>query len=312
MPLLMSAARYLNSLGNTAPVRTPALEKVEHLALHDRDPRAMTLHAKVLGLRKRYTDALRLIEQVMALIYPSKVPVAKDGGFGMARIEPPWRVYAWLNDKAQAQANADTKTGEVGTKTDDLLRSAALDYQDPESLVQYATARMRAGDLAMYEDCMSRAATAGKAEACRRLANFYYLTSLGRYPRRGVHETEAKTSAPVEVAAKPASSASSRTSEPSNRGKLSALLSSVFGPQPRAEYRKLALEWYELAFSHGSEQAAVVLAVLLRKDGSAARGLQLLEQIEGSSSLGPFVRRIKAQWDEQGQEIGIPPELLDV
>ncbi|KAH1272764.1 hypothetical protein KXX33_007773 [Aspergillus fumigatus] len=312
VPLLMSAARYLNSLGNTAPVRTPALEKVEHLALHDRDPRAMTLHAKVLGLRKRYTDALRLIEQVMALIYPSKVPVAKDGGFGIARIEPPWRVYAWLNDKAQAQANADTKTGEAGTKTDDLLRSAALDYQDPESLVQYATARMRAGDLAMYEDCMSRAATAGKAEACRRLANFYYLTSLGRYPRRGVHETEAKTSAPVEVAAKPASSASSRTSEPSNRGKLSALLSSVFGPQPRAEYRKLALEWYELAFSHGSEQAAVVLAVLLRKDGSAARGLQLLEQIEGSSSLGPFVRRIKAQWDEQGQEIGIPPELLDV
>ncbi|KAG2027064.1 hypothetical protein GB937_000800 [Aspergillus fischeri] len=314
VPLLMSAARYLNSLGNTAPVRTPTLEKIEHLALHDRDPRAMTLHAKILGLRKRYADALRLIEQVMALIYPSKVPVAKDGGFGMARIEPPWRVYAWLKDKAQAQANANTKTGEAGTQTDDLLRSAALDYQDPESLVQYATARMQAGDLAMYEDCMSRAATAGNAEACRRLANFYYLTSLGRYPRRGVRETEAKAkaSAPVELATKPASSASLRTSEPSNRGKLSALFSSVFGPQPRAEYRKLAIEWYDLASSHGSEQAVVVLAVLLREDGSAARGLQLLEQIEGSPSLGPLVRRIKAQWDEQGQEIGIPPELLDV
>jgi hypothetical protein len=72
------------------------------------------------------------------------------------------------------------------------------------------------------------------------------------------------------------------------------------------------MEWYELAFSHGSEQAAVVLAVLLREDGSAARGLQLLEQIEGSSSLGPLVRRIKSQWDERDQEVGIPAELLDV
>ncbi|PKX92798.1 uncharacterized protein P174DRAFT_513321 [Aspergillus novofumigatus IBT 16806] len=281
VPLLMSAARYLNSLGNSAPI---------------------------LGLRKRYADALRLIEQVMALIYPSKVPVAKDGGFGMARIEPPWRVYAWLKEKANANANANTKTGEAGTQTDDLLRSAALDYQDPESLVQYATARMQAGDLAMYEDCMSRAATAGNAEACRRLANFYYLTSLGRYPGRGVRED----TAPVEAATKPTSSASSQTSEPRDRGKFFALLSSVFGPQPRAEYRKLATEWYELAFSHGSEQAAVVLAVLLREDGSAARGLQLLEQIEGSSSLGPLVRRIKSQWDERDQVIDIPAELLDV
>ncbi|GAQ08135.1 hypothetical protein ALT_5456 [Aspergillus lentulus] len=312
VPLLMSAARYLNSLGNSAPVRTPTLEKIEHLALHDRDPRAMTLHAKILGLRKRYSDALRLIEQVMALIYPSKVPVAEDGGFSMARIEPPWRVYAWLKEKAQEQANPTTKTGEAeagaGTQTDDLLRSAALDYQDPKSLVQYATVRIQAGDLAMYEDCMSRAATAGNAEACRRLANFYYLTSLGRYPRRGVREDTAS----VEAGTKPISSASSQTSEPSNRGKFSALLSSVFGPQPRAEYRKLAIEWYELAFSHGSERAAVVLAVLLREDGSAARGLQLLEQIEGSPSLGPLVRRIKAQWDEQDQEGGVPPELLDV
>lgn len=308
----MSAARYLNSLGNSAPVRTPTLEKIEHLALHDRDPRAMTLHAKILGLRKRYSDALRLIEQVMALIYPSKVPVAKDGGFSMARIEPPWRVYAWLKEKAQEQANPTTKTGEAeagaGPQTNDLLRSAALDYQDPKSLVQYATVRIQAGDLAMYEDCMSRAATAGNAEACRRLANFYYLTSLGRYPRRGVREDTAS----VEAGTKPISSASSQTSEPSNRGKFSALLSSVFGPQPRAEYRKLAIEWYELAFSHGSERAAVVLAVLLREDGSAARGLQLLEQIEGSPSLGPLVRRIKAQWDEQDQEGGVPPELLDV
>ncbi|GIK03372.1 hypothetical protein Aspvir_007441 [Aspergillus viridinutans] len=317
VPLLMSAARYLNSLGNTAPVRTPTLEKIEHLALHDRDPRAMTLHAKILGLRKRYGDAIRLIEQVMTLIYPSKVPVAKDGGFAMARIEPPWRVYAWLKEKAKAQANSTTKTGtatadEAGTQTDDLLRSAALDYQDPESLVQYATARMQAGDLAMYEDCMSRAATAGNAEACRRLANFYYLTSLGRYPRRGVREAEAEATAPAEAATEPTSSASSQSSEPSNRGTFSALLSSVFGPQPRAEYRKLATEWYELAFSHGNEQAALVLAVLLREDGSAARGLQLLEQIEGSPSLGPLVRRIKSQWDEQDQEVGIPAELLDV
>ncbi|KAF7161824.1 hypothetical protein CNMCM5623_007289 [Aspergillus felis] len=313
VPLLMSVARYLNSLRDAAPVRTPTLEKIEHLALHDRDPRAMTLHAKILGLRKRYADALRLVEQVMALIYPSKVPVAKDGGFAMARIEPPWRVYAWLKEKANATTKTGTATAaEAGTQTDGLLRSAALDYQDPASLVQYATARMQAGDLAMYENCMSRAATAGNAEACRRLANFYYLTSLGRYPRRGVREAEAEATAPVETATKPTPSPSSQTSEPRNRGKFSALLSSVFGPQPRAEYRKLATEWYELAFSHGNEQAAVALAVLLREDGSAARGLQLLKQIEGSPSFGPLVRRIKSQWDEQDQEVGIPAELLDV
>lgn len=315
----MSAARYLRSLrDNTAPVRTPTLEKIEHLAYQDRDPRAMTLHAKILGLRKRYPEALSLIEQVMALIYPSKIPVAKDGGFAMARIEPPWHVYAWLKEKAQAQANAITKTGKAAAAVagaeagagDDLLRSAALDYNDPESLVQYATVRMQAGDLAMYEDCMRRAATAGNAEACRRLANFYYLTSLGRYPRRGVREAEATAMAPVEAATSLSSQARERNN--CNRGKFFALLSSVFGPQPRAEYRKLATEWYELAFSHGNEQAALVLAVLLREDGSASRGLQLLEQIEGSPSLGSQVRRIKAQWDDRDREVGIPAELLDV
>jgi hypothetical protein len=305
----MSAARYLRSLSdNTAPVRVPILDKIEHIAYHDRDPRAMTLHAKTLGLRKRYTEALDLIEQVMALIYPSKIPVAKDGGFAAAKIEPPWKVYAWLKEKAQAQANTSLKTkaskaaaaaaaGPEAEAGEDLLRSAALDYHDPESLVQYAAAQMQAGDLAAYEDCMSRAATAGNAEACRRLANFYYLTSLGRYPRRGVREDTA--TAPV-------------AEKPSNRGRISALLARVFGPQPRAEYRKLAMEWYGLAFSHGNEQAALVLAVLVREDGSASLGLQLLRRIEGSPSLGPLVKRIKARWDDRDQKVGIPAELLDV
>ncbi|KAF7122704.1 hypothetical protein CNMCM5793_000814 [Aspergillus hiratsukae] len=313
IPVLMSAARYLHSLrDNTAPVRTPTLQKIEHLAYHDRDPRAMTLHAKILGLRKRYAEALALIEQAMALIYPSKIPVAKDGGFAMAKIDPPWQVYSWLKEKAQANTPANTKTGKAAagaeaTAGDDLLRSAALVYHDPESLVQYAAARLQAGDLAMYEDCLRRAATAGNAEACRRLANFYYLTSLGRYPRRGVREDTA-----VDAATKSSSSPSSQTEDPSNRGKFSALLTTVFGPRPRAEYRKLATEWYELAFSHGNEQAALVLAVLLREDGSASRGLQLLEQIERSPSLGRLVRRIKAQWEDRHREVGIPAELLDV
>ncbi|EAW10429.1 uncharacterized protein ACLA_049010 [Aspergillus clavatus NRRL 1] len=288
IPTLMTASRYLRQTGDVAPVRTPVLENVETLALHDRDPRAMVVHARVLGRRGRYTEATALIEQVMRTIRPSKTPESGDGGFAMANIEAPWAVYAWLKEK----------TGDLAGR-EEVVRVAARKYLDPKALVEYAAICMRRGDLKTYEECMSQAATAGNADACRKLANFYYLTSLGRYPRRGTKETvsSAEATTPAE--------------EDKPRGLWSSI-TALFGPQSHKEYRKLALEWYELAFSHGNLAAALILSVILREDGSASRGLHFLQQIEKSPELGPLAQKIKSGWDGQRYAVDIPAEMLDV
>ncbi|THC94101.1 hypothetical protein EYZ11_006430 [Aspergillus tanneri] len=287
--VLIAASRSVKNANGAPPAGTPILEQVESLALRERDPRAMIIHATVLGRRERYGEAIALMDQVMQTIYPTKTAPAADSSLLIGDIEPPWKVYAWLKEKI----------GNV-TDLDDILRTAALEYQDPEALVKYAFVMMQQGDLEKYEEYMSKAATAGNAKACWKLANFYYLTSQGRYPRRGVKTSDS------------AADAERANNASEGRGILSAFFSSLFGAQPHHEYRGLAMEWYELAARHGSPEAALAISLLLREEGNTELSAQFFQVAVASQKLTSLIRPFRLNWENENYSPKMPTELMEV
>ncbi|KAL2000951.1 hypothetical protein VTN02DRAFT_2430 [Thermoascus thermophilus] len=278
-PIILGVSNTLKQI--TIPPRTAMFNRVEELAIEEQDPRAMVVHAKVLSQRGQYMEALDLLEEVMPRIYPTKIqpPMGEDITL-KGRIEPPWKLYAWLKEKV-----GDRKA------TDETLKMAALEYQDPEALLTYAHIMKQEGNMEMYEECLNKAATAGNPEACRKLANFYYLNYHGRFPLPGEGEGEEGKS---------------------NQSFLHRKISALFGQsRTRDDYRKLALEWYELAFNHGSRKAALILSMLLREDGHSEVGKQYLEVAESERKFLPFVKRLKENWDSKEFDVKIPMQLLD-
>lgn len=286
-PVIFRASKVLKEV--RIPARDDLFNRIEELAIHEEDPRAIVLHAKVLGQREQYQEALAVLETVMPLIYPTKMrpPVREDITMGDT-IDPPWKVYAWLKEKL-----GDQKA------TDQALKMAALVYQDPGALITYAHVMQQEGNMEMYEECMSKAATSGDPEACRKLANFYYLTYRGRFPMRDGDEAEVKDKDKSQHQKK-------------KIGFLRSKIAALFGQtRTRQDYRKLAIDWYELAFNHGSRKAAIILSMLLREDGDSEAGKHFLELAEQEPKLVPLTRRLRENWNNKEFEFKIPIQLLD-
>ncbi|KAL1967326.1 hypothetical protein VTN77DRAFT_3372 [Rasamsonia byssochlamydoides] len=275
VPTIMDALRHLNTV--RYPMRTPILDRIEEWATKDEDPRAIVLHAKILGRREQYQEALALMEKLMERIYPTKVrPVGRDDVTVRGLLEPPYQVYAWLKERV-----GDQKA------TDRVLKMAALEYQDPRALMTYADVMKLEGNMEMYEECMNKAAASGQVEACLRLANFYYLTSRGRFTPR------------------------EQKSEALNT--FGARISRFFGQsRTKNDFRKLALEWYELAFMHGSDIASLVLAVLLREDGESEQGLRFLQYADQTQKWPKAMARLRSNWDNPDFHFPIPDKLLEI
>ncbi|KAL1987514.1 hypothetical protein VTN96DRAFT_3441 [Rasamsonia emersonii] len=274
-PTLVEALRHLNAVAY--PMRTPVLDRVEEWATKDEDPRAIVVHAKVLGRREQYREALALLEKLVDKTYPTRVkPNVREDVTMLGRLEAPWELYAWLKERMGDQE-----------ATDRVLKMAALEYQDPRALVEYAHLMQTQGDLEAYEEYMNKAATAGHAEACRKLANFYYLTSLGRFTTR-----EERSEA---------------------RNAFTAFFSRLFRQsRTKDDFRELAIEWYELAIVHGSDKAALVLAILMRENGESESGLEALEVAEKSKKFPKAVKRLRDNWENPDFRFPIPEQLLDL
>lgn len=289
MATLISAARHLEKT-KTAPKPNPILARIEYLSLHARDPVAMTLHAQALMLREQYAQALALIEEVMRVIHPvtpSRTPTDKEFPAG---IRPPWRVYEEINRKMGDDAAA-ARAVEV----------AALEYQDPQALVSYARRLMQQGDLEKYEECMSKAAAAGNAEACNRLANFYFLTSLGHYPRRGEKDAPQSQLQPQQ------------RQEQQQKTTVGNWISSLFARTlSLGDYLNLAREWYELACNYGSHDAALTLSLLLRLNGNLDLGRQYLEIAAQKPELVSAIRGYRVNWDKTELTMNVDLKRLAV
>jgi TPR repeat protein len=273
IPTIVTAIRHLSSV--EYPMRTPALDKVEAWAKNG-DPRAIILHTKILGRREQYQEALALLENLMEKTYPTKVrPPFREDVTLQGILEAPWELYAWLKERVGDQE-----------ATDRVLKFAALEYQDPRALVEYAHLMQLQGNMEKYEECMNKAAASGHAEACRKLGNLYYLTFLGRFTPR------------------------EEKSESHNT--FSAKLFRFFGQsRTRDDFRKLAIDWYELAFMHGSDKAALVLSILLREDGQSEQALRYLESAEKARKFPKNVNRLRDNWDRADFSLPVPEPLLD-
>lgn len=311
------------------PPSNPVFKRLEYLAIEKKFPSAIILQAKVLGLRGQFAEGVALIEKVMEDIYPTRLPPSPADDILLGgQIPPPWEVYAWLRESLGDHS-----------ATDEIVKVAALNYQDPQALIRYAQIRKLAGDLEMYEECMSRAARAGNVEACRKLANFYYLTFHGRFPRRGERiqekpvqeETQANPNAEdtgktkktkrkevrQQQPKRPASAAPPENATKKNlptiynnlRDRVLHLLGRCHPPE---HYSMLAYNWYQLAAFNHCPKAAFVYAILCReREDNLVEGFELLQVAFQEDSLRAKAKELMDKWEDESYEPKIPVKLLD-
>lgn len=290
LPTILCAGRVVAKM-KTAPPRTPLLDKIEALALHDRDPICMTLHAHVLGFREHYTEALALIDEVMGAIYPTHLgPLPMNFNDTFPETLPqPWEVYEWLKRREGDYEAADA-----------AVERAAVEFQNPKALVAHAGRLMKRGDLEMYEECMCKAATAAHSDACRKLANFYLLTIIRRYPRRGEKDTVQQQQQQEHQEQTASSTALPWLSRLYNRS------------LPLDDYYKLAREWYELACAHGNSEAALTFALLLREEGNVELGRHYLDMAAMKPGFASSLRGYRVNWENLDVPMKVDFEKLDV
>ncbi|KAE8412823.1 hypothetical protein BDV36DRAFT_48426 [Aspergillus pseudocaelatus] len=306
-PVLYQTARYLaiTARRGTEVRQTAVLDKLEEIGRTSNDPRALQLLAQVQGRRGKYTQALELMEAVLARIHPSKkAPSGAEHSYLISEVmETPWRVYAALKEKVGDPMGAD-----------EVMRRAALEYEDPRALQDYASLLMREMDLEGYEECMSKAASSGDAMACLKLANFYYLTSKGWFPRRGVKVSEgdnAKATPKATRTVDPAKPVEEK--KPGALGKLFLFLSADV--KSHAEYRKLAMDWYELAVKHGGSRAALLLAIIEREDGNYEAAWELFRssRTDDAKEFMPTSQdELVKVWRDATFRPEVPLQLLDL
>lgn len=282
----------------------------------------MLLQAKIHIRRNELDEAQTLLEN---RILPYVTPTNRHPTFftdmvlgGM--IESPWRLYALLfakkdqlhkTEDSQAKADKQVKADNQ-VKADKALHVAAMEYSDVDALMEYAAAMMVAGDLDLYEECMLKAASAGKGEACLFIANFYYLTSYGSYPTRGerkkLKQGKAET---IEGTSKPAKPAKSTPTTwlPNPYKWIKSFFQQSLG---RKDYADLAEDWYFLAYEHGQPKAAMMMALLSRETGGYVDGMMFLRQAledDPDMQTDPKSRQRLQTWITNWYEKGFEPRL---
>ncbi|GMG08553.1 unnamed protein product [Aspergillus oryzae] len=242
-----------------------------------------------IGLTSNDPRALQLLAQHSYLI--SEV------------METPWRVYAGLKEKVGDPMGAD-----------EVMRRAALEYEDPAALQDYASLLMREMDLEGYEGCMSKAASSGDVMACLKLANFYYLTSKGWFPRRGVKVSDGDNAKAIPKPTRTVDPAKSvEEKKPGALGRFFSFLSADV--KSHAEYRKLAVDWYELAVKQGNSRAALLLAIIERENGNHEAAWELFQssRTDDAKEFMPTSQdELVKVWRDEEFRPEVPLQLLDL
>jgi tetratricopeptide (TPR) repeat protein len=242
-------------------------------------PLAMRMQADVYWDQKRYEKAIELLKQLHSRTYPSNTAVGyKDDITMQGDITAPWNRLAefYIHLDLQDKANAMMKTG-------------ALDYQDPDALMAYAFLMKEQEDWESYEQCVSIAATAGNGAACRRLGNFYYQIFQGKIP--------------------------SADGLPQNTSWFHSFFHGLLGkPRTLQDFRKLAIDWYELALLHGDKKATRNYVILCREDGRIHNALEALHSLEKRQEdwNSPNIVKLRARFDDVNFQPKIPQPWLEL
>lgn len=312
IPTCLIAAEQLQD--NVVPKDTTWNRDIAKLAAQEFPP-AMLLQAKILGLRGKHKEALDLLNSKIMphLVASPSRPMPLEDITCAGKIESPFRLsallYASLGAKLNAQGSKDAE--KYFQKSDEWTRKAALEFNDLDALVDYASLMMNQKNYDMYEESMSKAASGGSGKACFYIANFYFRTSLGEFPMR-----------------------SQRTSpnyDPNDRTTWisgSAVPSDNFlvkwwqrrtAPIETSmqEYKHLAFEWYQTAFEYRNLKAIFGLALLLRDDKQYTQAFlwmrgALEEGLEVDPLYGSKITEMMRRWYEPDYEPAIPKKMLPV
>lgn len=316
------------------PRRSVFTDQVAALAKEGYPP-AMLLEANIREKREQFSSALSLLDTMVVphlRTMPRKPPIWKDITFNGA-IEAPWPLYLRL--KSRAEHHKDVRR---------LLEIGAKDFQDPQSLYDYAKALLinnheppeknSEKNLETYEECMSKAAAAGHVPAAVCLATHYILISLNESSKRNKEEErerekeekkgkeEKKKNEKNDSRADNSAISQEGSSDNSapKRGLIEwikANLSKTEREKKRSQereayYRRLAIDWYDLAFNQNSAAAGYMLAVLFREDGRINDGLSALALAERHSQFRTVANELRGNYHKtlDDYEASIPVKLL--
>lgn len=293
----------------------PQLDVVFDLAKTGYPP-AILLQARVMYLRGEYEPAAKLLEEkVLPYLSPTaRKPMPFEDIILGGLLDDPYRLYALI----QATLGELHNSPEHRNESDNAIRTAALEYNDPTALVEYASLMMNQNNLEKYEECMSKAATAGNREACLYLANFYYLTHQGVYPTRGeqnptkANPNPAANWKPIEVNSKVEIDPIAKLS--SWQSIIKMVKNSFNRSMSRADYHRLAYEWYCLANRHGESRAGFMCALLSRDLDLVHDGRVMLEvsEMEQDPIYAKKLAELKANWYNKDYEPSVPMRMLPV
>ncbi|KAL4955979.1 hypothetical protein BDW69DRAFT_159614 [Aspergillus filifer] len=279
-PYPISEARELTQPGNSeyiARVKTLATQTgAEGDGQDNRDPQAMLIYAKYLGLLGDYKRAISLVCDVLRMIKPSFSEPSPSEDLTLGHwLESPWELFLWLERESANEDQTAAGSSENNGSNIDALRLGAIEYQDVNALRRYAQAMGHTHGIDRYEEYMGQAAAGGDKDACRHLANLYYLIYLGRYPRLGT--SASKNSRVEQHEVRLPALEQSRDAE-SSQGLIGKILS-YFGPRPYHEYLSLAEEWYKVAFAKGCVRSGNLLGQMYQHKGDIEKAEATLEQL---------------------------------
>ncbi|KAJ5189725.1 Tetratricopeptide-like helical [Penicillium cf. griseofulvum] len=292
--------RYMDSKNVDIFRNTEYMARVKDLAIKDEYPHAIILYAKLLIWRGEHEQAARLLEQkILPYLQPTRVrPAFWEDILLVDRFDSPWRMYAVAVEKEQGLEGIQSTT-----------RRAALEFHDPVAMTDYAITLLETespNKYEVYEAFVASAAFSGHSPACFYLANFYYRTSQGEFL------TEAERHSKKRENANAARSVWLRPFE-----SISNWVYTVFNqPMDHKTYRKLAIDWYELAFDKGNNEAGYILAMLYREDGDMEKSREIYKltaQMGLPTSLSKkSLVEMKDKWEDRTVNPGLPPKLLRI
>ncbi|KAJ5383389.1 hypothetical protein N7517_001300 [Penicillium concentricum] len=291
-------SRYMETKNVDIYRDNECIARVRDLALKDEFPHAIMLYAKLLIWRGEKTQAARLLEQkILPYLQPTRIrPPHWEDIMLLDSFDSPWRMYAVAVEQERGLEGIQSAT-----------RRAALEFHDPVAMTDYAVTLLETeapDKYETYETYVAAAALLGHTPACFYLANLYYRISQGEFT------TEAERSAKDREEANAARSAWLRPFEP-----IANWVYTMFNqPMDRKTYRMLAMDWYELAFDKGNNEAGYILAMLLREDGDMEKSREMYK-LTAKMGLPTSLSRkslveMRDKWEDRTFNPGLPPKLL--
>lgn len=280
--LLITVRDQLKKSGGIPPM-SKDISLLKKIAYEKDDPVALRAWADIAWRSGRKEEALEILRHLAEITYPSHMaPRYHEDITFRGTYKAPWEALAEIY-------NHEKKFDE----SDKMMEIGALIYRSPSALLGYAYLKKEKGDWEAYEQCMVTVALStddsATAEACYRLANYYYLIHKGDIPSRD------------ELAAQ--------------RNPVGATFSKLLGlSRSKQDWRKLAMDWYEAGSVCRYAPAMRNFAVLLREDRDYEAAAMVMERLKEHKDLWESrnIRKLRDSFKDPSFQPALPASWLEL